>query len=73
MNVTVTQPTAPSLLTVWPTRETRPTASNLNYVANQTVPNLVVVKVGTGGKVDLFNDAGGTHVVSDVVGWFDTE
>ena len=73
MNVTVTEPTAPSFLTVWPAGETRPTASNLNYVANQTVPNLVVVKVGAGGKVNLFNLSGSTHVVADVVGWYGTE
>ena len=73
MNVTVTQPTAPSFLTAWPTGETRPTASNLNYVAGETVPNLVVVKVGTGGRVNLYNHAGNTHVVADVVGWYDNE
>jgi hypothetical protein len=73
MNVTVTEPTAPSVLTVWPTGEPQPNASNLNYVAGQTVPNLVVVKVGTGGKVNLRNLSGSTHVVADVVGWYDTE
>jgi hypothetical protein len=73
MNVTVTEPTAPSVLTVWPAGETRPTASNLNYVPGQTVPNLVVVKVGTDGKVNLRNLSGSTHVVADVVGWYDTE
>ncbi len=36
----------------------------------QTVPNLVVVKVGAGGVVDLFNSTGSTHVVADVAGWF---
>ncbi|HJV09215.1 MAG TPA: hypothetical protein VJ653_06020, partial [Acidimicrobiales bacterium] len=70
LNVTVTQPTAPSFLTAWPTGSPFPLAANLNYVANLTVPNLVVVKVGTGGKVSLYNDAGSTHVVADVAGWF---
>jgi hypothetical protein len=70
MNVTVTQPTASSVLTVWPSGEPQPNASNLNYVAGQTVPNLVVVKVGTGGKVDLRNFSGSTHVIADVVGWY---
>src|SRR5215207_9003872 len=41
LNITVVFPTAPSYMTVWPTGEPMPTASNLNYVANQTVPNLV--------------------------------
>jgi len=70
VNVTVTQPTSPGFLTVYPNGTARPTASNLNFVANQTVPNLVVAKVGADGKVAVFNFAGATHVVLDVVGWF---
>lgn len=70
LNVTVTQPTASSFLTAWPAGAARPLASNLNYVPGQTVPNLVVVKVGAGGVVDLFNSTGSTHVVADVAGWF---
>ena len=31
-----------------------PNASNLNFVAGQTVPNAVVAKVGVGGKVCVF-------------------
>jgi hypothetical protein len=70
LNVTVTEPTAVSFLTAWPAGEVRPLASNLNYAAGQTVPNLVVVKVGAGGVVDLFNNVGSTHVVADVAGWY---
>ncbi|MBW3650219.1 MAG: S8 family serine peptidase, partial [Actinobacteria bacterium] len=71
VNVTVTEPTAGSHLTAWPTGSARPVASNLNYSAGKTVPNLVVAKVGTGGKVSLFNNSGSTHVIADVVGWYD--
>ena len=70
LNVTVTEPSAGSFLTAWPGGEARPLASNLNFVAGQTVPNLVVVKVGSTGQVDLFNNRGTTHVVADVAGWF---
>jgi len=70
LNVTVTGPTAPSFLTVWPDGATQPLASDLNYVAGQTVPNLVVVKVGTSGAVDFFNGVGSTDLVVDVVGWY---
>jgi hypothetical protein len=72
LNVTVTEPSAGSFLTVWPHREARPLASNLNYDAGQTVANLVVVKVGTNGDVALFNNAGATHVVVDIAGWYRT-
>ena len=71
MNVTVTQPTDPSYLTAFPTGEVLPLAANLNFVGGQTVPNLVVAKVGAGGKVSLYNAAGSVHVIADVAGWYD--
>jgi hypothetical protein len=70
LNLTVTEPTFLSYLTAWPAGQSRPLASNLNFRAGQTVPNLVIVKVGAGGMVNLFNDAGATHVIADVAGWF---
>ncbi len=70
MNLTVTNPTAPSFLTAWPTGSPMPTASNLNFTAGLTVPNRVVVPVGAGGKVSIYNLAGTVDVVADVNGWF---
>ncbi len=70
LNVTVTEPTAVGHLTVFPSGTAMPLASNLNFVAGQTVPNLVVAKVGAGGKVSLFNSRSSTHVVFDVAGWY---
>ena len=64
LNVTVTEPTALSFLTA------QPLASNLNFVAGQTVANLVTVKIGAGGKVNLYNSVGTTHVIADVAGWY---
>jgi len=71
LNVTATQPTASSFLTVWPTLTSRPLASNLNFPAGQTAPNLVVAKVGANGKISIFNDVGSVHVLADITGWFD--
>jgi hypothetical protein len=70
LNVTVTNTTASSFLTVWPTGHTEPNASNVNWVAGQTVPNRVIVPVGTGGQVTIANEFGSTDVVVDVGGWF---
>ena len=70
VNTTVTGPTAPSHLTVYPSGAGVPNASNLNFVTGQTVPNLVVVKVGGDGNVKVFNNSGTTHVIFDVVGYF---
>ena len=70
LNVTVTEPTRSGYLTVWPNGRARPEASNLNFVAGQTVPNQVIAAVGPDGKICLFNSAGSTHVIVDLMGWY---
>jgi hypothetical protein len=70
LNVTAVSPTASGYVTVYPTR-VRPLASNLDFARGQTVPNLVIVKVGPDGKVVLFNGSGGsTQLLADVAGYF---
>ena len=71
LNVTVTGPTAGSFLTVWPSGEPRPFASSVNMIPGQTVPNMVLARVGTNGKVSIYNNTGSTDVVVDVLGCFD--
>ena len=70
LNVTATEPTHPSYLTVWPTGEDRPLASSVNMAPRQTVPNLVLAKLGDGGRVSIYNHSGASHVVVDVLGCF---
>lgn len=71
LNVTVVGPTKPGNITVYPSGLAVPNASNLNFVAGQTVPNLVTVKLGADGKVKLANQsAGDTHVIVDVSGYY---
>ena len=71
LNVTVTAPVTNGYLTAYPAGTTAPTASNINFLARQTIPNLVVVKVGTNGQVALKNSSGGTiQVIADVAGYF---
>jgi hypothetical protein len=71
VNVTVTNPTQSGFLTVYPSGATPPLASDLNFTPGQTVPNLVVVKLGPDGKLALYNLAGSTDVVVDLLGWYD--
>ena len=71
MNVTVTEPTFDSFVTVYPDDVGRPNASNLNFVAGQTVPNLVTVRVPASGFVNFYNHLGATHLLADVVGYYD--
>ena len=70
LNVTVVNPTHSSFLTVWPANTARPTASNLNFVAGQIVPNMVTVGLN-GGAISIYNAFGTTDVLVDLAGWFD--
>jgi hypothetical protein len=70
LTVTVTNGTAPGFLTVWPAGQPRPTASNLNFVAGQTVPNMVIVRLGAGGAISLMTNQGCPDVIIDVAGYF---
>jgi len=70
LNVTAVSATKSSFLTVYPDGESTPTASNLNFAANQTVPNLVVVPLGADGKVRFFNDTGDVEVIADIFGYY---
>jgi hypothetical protein len=71
MNLTVTEPRSFGFLTAYASGTGKPNASNVNYSAGQTVPNLVVVPVGADGNVTVFNSsAGSAHVVADVSGYF---
>lgn len=71
MNVTVTNPQRDGYVMVYPTKESLPNASNLNFLAGQTVPNLVTVKIGDQGQVSLLNaSAGSAHLIADVAGYY---
>lgn len=73
LNVTVTDTTQGSFLTVYPTGQPLPLVSNLNWPPGETVPNLVIVPVGSGGEVTFYNDLGRTDVVVDLEGYFAPE
>ena len=71
VNVTVTGPTKSGVVTVYADGATRPLASNLNFSAGQTVPNLVMAPVGSDGKIDIYNNSSGTsQFVADVAGYY---
>jgi hypothetical protein len=71
LNVTVAAPSAGGYLTAYPAGGTRPATSSLNFTSGRAVPNLVVVRLGTGGKVSLYNGSDGTvRLVADVSGYY---
>ena len=73
LNVTAVSPSVNGVATVYPDGGALPIASNLNWRAGETEPNLVVVPVGSDGKVDLWNGSSGTvQFLADEAGYFTT-
>jgi len=71
LNVTAADAAAAGFVTVWPTGAARPTASNLNLErAGQIAPNLVIVKLGSGGRVSMYTKSG-VQLIADVAGYFE--
>ena len=71
INLTATDTTNASYLTVTPDYSTQSNTSSLNWSgANETVSNRVIVKLSSSGSILLSNFAGSTDVIVDVVGYF---
>ncbi len=73
LNVTVTDTTAASFLTAYPSGTSQPAPSNLNWPAGDTVANLVIVQLGSGSGVNFYNSQGQTDLVVDLEGYFAPE
>ncbi|MFJ9704525.1 PKD domain-containing protein [Streptomyces sp. NPDC101234] len=73
LNVTDTGATASSYVSVYPDGTARPSASNLNFSAGQLNPNLVTVRTGADGYVDLYNAHGEVNLIADVEGYYTTK
>jgi subtilisin family serine protease len=70
MNVTVTNASSAGFATAYPSGASAPNASNLNFVAGQTVPNLVTVGLSPSGGVNLVVTGGPADLVADVQGFY---
>jgi hypothetical protein len=70
LNVTATNTTAASYLTVWPVGQTPPLASSLNWAPGETIANSVPAKLSAGGGISVKNAAGNVDVVADASGWY---
>jgi hypothetical protein len=71
LNVTAADTTGAGYFSLFPAGAPRPTTANLNFVANQVVPNLVEVGVGTNGQVSLYS-AGPANAIVDLQGYVTT-
>ncbi|MBP0451300.1 hypothetical protein J5Y04_17370 [Kitasatospora sp. RG8] len=70
LQVTATEPTDASHVTVYPAGQSVWRTSDLNFAAGQTVTNLSYIDVGRGGLA-LYNNAGQVDLVVDYIGRFD--
>ncbi|MFE7093500.1 hypothetical protein [Streptomyces erythrochromogenes] len=71
LNVTVTNTRAAGHVRAYADGTERPTTSNVNYAAGDSVPNLVIVPVGKNGYVNLYNSGEqGVDLIADVTGYF---
>ncbi|MFC4614999.1 SpoIID/LytB domain-containing protein [Cellulomonas algicola] len=69
--VTAVNQTAPwTHARVWPAGLPLTPTSDLNSTGAHTQANAVVVRLGAGGAVAVYNDQGTSHLLLDVVGYF---
>jgi uncharacterized protein YvpB len=71
LNVTVTDSSSASYLTLYAAGESPPDVSNLNFSQGETVANLTVVPVGVNGQVTIYNATGTVQVIVDLEGYFE--
>ncbi|MFE7186547.1 PKD domain-containing protein [Streptomyces erythrochromogenes] len=70
LNVTVTDATQDTHLSVWPSGQPRPITSNVNIKAGGTASNTVTVPVGADGKVLAQLNSGKAALIVDFVGYY---
>ncbi len=72
-NVTATNTTQWSYLTVWPNTQTMPISSDLNWTTGgTTIANADIATLGSDGKLGVYNSAGSADVIIDISGWYST-
>jgi hypothetical protein len=69
LNVTVTNPAASGFVTAYPAGTARPTASNVNFIAGETVGKAVTVPVGQDGRVSFYAHAR-TNLIVTILGYY---
>jgi hypothetical protein len=72
INATVTQPTAPGHLVLFPGGSPQPLVSTINYRAGRTRANNAIVMLGADGTLSVVcgQASGTTHFILDVTGYF---
>ena len=72
LNITGVTPTASTYLIPFAFGAPRPTAGSVNVVTGAVSGQMMIVPVGTGGKVSIYNSVGSIQILADVEGYFTT-
>ncbi|WP_052462444.1 peptidoglycan recognition protein family protein [Nigerium massiliense] len=71
LNVTATGQTSAGTISVYPSGTSAPRSSSLNMTPGTDTSNLVVVKVGSDGRINFANSASSaTNLIADVAGYY---
>lgn len=71
LNVTATDASLPTFLTIWTAGETRPVASSLNPVPGAPpTPNAVTTGLNADGEFSIFNLQGAVNAIVDINGYY---
>ncbi len=70
LNVTVTDGTQSSFLVVYPSADTRPATSTVNWDSANAVANTATVNVAANHSLRVYNDQGSVNVIVDLLGYY---
>ncbi|MCA9332776.1 hypothetical protein KDA00_02785 [Candidatus Saccharibacteria bacterium] len=70
LKASVSNSTAESFLTMWPSGSIRPLTSVMNFGKSQKVENYVTVGVGSDGKIKVYNPSSSYDLSLEVVGYY---
>ena len=72
LNVTATDASTGSFVSIFPSGSPLPASSNLNFGTSETIANLDLTALGGDGAVQLRNANGTVHLIADASGFFAT-
>jgi len=70
VNLTATEASTGSYLSLYEQGTSRPVTSNLNVVPQEIAANQATVRIGKTGQIDLYNHAGSVSVDLDIDGYY---
>jgi hypothetical protein len=73
LNLTTVHPAAQTSLTAYASGGSRPLTQTLWANAGQTIDDNATVRIGAGGKIDIYNGQATTDIIADVYGFYTSD